>query len=254
MQEGPPECLVSCYAKLSLLKDVVSGWASPINKSESGRFYCPLICAYASMLVGKTRFHHSFPAFENNYSVNFIRAPSSENHASDPITIDALACLQSIQDDILHTLATGFELLEERQSKEGEESGNMANLSMLGADHSSNKAHAKAGTADPIGLIGAVLIPSLREADLVYDICWYLISSLNSMTTCDSDFLPKPAGPRVVPELTSMVQKFQAQHMMLRRMFEQARCQPSIACNVAPPSLRREPPEVCLTEAGIADR
>ncbi|KAL3676041.1 hypothetical protein R1sor_025989 [Riccia sorocarpa] len=233
MQQGPPDCCAACHSQLKILMDTA-------NRGESAPAlipYRPLNSAYASMLVGKATFHHKFQAYANNYSVDLCAVKGMQSShgqtINNPLSPEVLVCLQGLQDSILQTLEEGFSLFRKKYAVVGKKSASTKRGIVRGSvRHGSTTT---GGDADSIDLVLSVLIPLLREADLVYDICCFLLSRNISA------WRRGKYGQELFTALNEMTSKFGYQHNLLRTFFEEAKTIEAISCNVTPPSLPQNP-------------
>ncbi|KAG6543660.1 hypothetical protein Mapa_014843 [Marchantia paleacea] len=239
MQQGPADCRAACYSRLHILTDTLSTFKTPGDNAAESLSYGPLICAYASMLSEKATFHHRFQAYENNYSVDIgaiqDQPSCSGQTVTDPLRPEALVCLQVLQDLILRTLEEGFTLFRNKYALFGAKDAGTRN-GTASAPLGPGLSTTCGGDTDPIGLVVSVLIPVLREADLVYDICCFLLKSQLNI------WRGRNYGQNMTTALNEMAPKFGYQHKVLRTFFEQAKTIDAITCNVTPPNLPQNPP------------
>lgn len=231
MQQGAPEVLQAAYSKLPFLQDTASYWNRALSESTIDA-YRPLVAPYASFIVEKAAFHHRFPAFESSYSVDLGGSlhGGSGSIPTDPVNHEALACLQKMQDLLLKALEAGFTIL--RMKAAGSRGQTAASVQAPGANP-------EGMSEDAVGLVAAAIIPILREADLLYDVVWYLITSLLS-------FCGGVHEGAQGDSLNQAIGRFSQQHRQLRGLFEQARGEPAIAQCVTAPTLPVDPPNFVL--------
>lgn len=230
MQQGSPEVLIAAYTRLPFFQETASFWNRPVPEATPDP-YRPLVAPYATFVVEKAAFHHRFPAFESSYSVDLGGGGSLHGGvgASDPLNHEALACLQKMQDLLLKALEDGFAVLRAK----------VASAARAGGPPAAAATPPEGMSENAVGLVAAAIIPILREADLLYDVVWYLITSLLGL--CGG----APEGPQG-EALSTAIGKFGVQHRQLRSLFEQARGEPAIAQCVTPPSLPADPPGFVL--------
>ncbi|CAM6091839.1 unnamed protein product [Calypogeia fissa] len=237
LQQGSPSCQTSCFNKRSILSDIGTTFRSPVGSAgieASREAYNPVVSSYASVLVEKVSFHKIFPNYESNYSIGLgisANQPSSSGKVSPEMEKgNALTYLQKILDMVFVALEKGFALLQNK-SDEVEltirEKTSGARILPLGSVHETSHV-AKIGFSNPIELAVSMLIPMLKEADLLYEICSFLISSQSSL---QQENHSRNGG------IAHQVAKFRDQHKMLRKYFELAKSEVSITCKVTPPNL-----------------
>ncbi|KAL2608289.1 hypothetical protein R1flu_026862 [Riccia fluitans] len=238
MQQGPADCRAACYSRLQFLTDTVNTFQNRGGIAVELPLYGPLISAYASMLIGKATFHHRYQAYENNYSVDLCAVKDktglSGQTGNDPLSPEVLVCLQGLQDLILRTLEEGFSLFRKKYTAAGVKGACRKNGIVCGSVGSGLSM--AGGDTDSIDLVSSVLIPVLREADLVYDICCFLLSTQFSARRRGN------YGQEISSVLNEPISKFGYQHKALRTFFEEAKTIDAISCNVTPPNLPENSP------------
>ncbi|KAK3263329.1 hypothetical protein CYMTET_27857 [Cymbomonas tetramitiformis] len=146
--QGPPEVLPEAYERMPFFQSLCEG-------NADGSPHGSLVFRYAMMLAEKTNFHHSHPAFANNYSFDSRRERVITN---DP-SLGPLRSLFRIQELVLTTLLPCLTtVLEKGRNSKG-----------------------------TYALRLAVTLSLLREADLVYEICVYLLGALVTGSAVSED-------------------------------------------------------------------
>eukprot|EP00899_Mesostigma_viride_P028772 jgi/Mesvir1/907/Mv17468-RA.1 len=237
LQQGSPEFPAALHGNISLLRNMHNTWKGRAEaaawavgggigggssvEGESAE-YAPLVAPYTQLLILKTLFHFDWRMFENNYSLRGgnMELGQRSSMGRNPVSVQAVNTLQKLLEQVLLTLDAAFAILRAPPP------GSLNGVATSSAPEATN-------------FKAFLCIGLLREADLLYDILCYILSSLAQSSS----------SPQ---ELRWFIAKFDSQYASLRAAYEKAWAEPAVCSEVSPPRLPSTPPHFFARVAGGA--